>query len=403
MIYLDYQAATPVGKEALAAMEPFWREQFGSTSSLHHFGLEAREALAQARDQFTHFLRAEVPEEIIFTSSGTEAANLAVKGFAEANQHKGQHIILSGVEHPAVLNSCAWLETLGFRLTILEVNRQGLIDLKALREAIQPDTILIATHLVNHDLGTIQPVAAINRVAKEKGVAVFCDAVSAAGWMMVDVQALGVELLSVSPSRFYGPKGVGVLYRRRDVKLAPLLHGGEQENGFRAGQVNLPLIVGAGVAAEISNQRVSDRIRQVGHLQMSLYEGLKQSIPHMVLNGPPPGMARVSHSLHLSFEFIEAEALVLRADLQGFIFTGGTSCVNKAMKISPALKAIGLDTRLAQGSVLLSLGEESTVQEVEQVVKELPKIVQKLRDMSPMWQEFLEGKIGSAIQESSTL
>jgi cysteine desulfurase len=399
MIYLDYQAATPVWPEALAAMEPYWRQHFGSTSSLHHFGLEAREALAQARDQFAHFLNAELAEEIIFTSSGTEAANLAIKGYAEANQVLGSHLIISAAEHPAVLRSCTWLETLGFRLTVLPVDQQGFLDPEAVRAAIQPDTILIATHLANHDLGTIQAVEKIVAIAREKSVAVFCDAVSAAGWLKVDVQALGVDLLSVSPARFYGPKGVGVLYRRRTAKLAPLIHGGEQEEGYRGGQVNLPAIVGAGVVAERSNQRLTERVRQVGALQLSLYEGLKQSIPHVVLNGPPPGISRVSHSLHLSFEFIEAEALVLRADLHGLIFTAGTGCVSRAWKISPALKAIGLDHRLALGSILLSLGEESTVEEVAQVVKTLPKIVQKIRESSPLWQEFLDGKIKSVADE----
>lgn len=385
--------------EVFEAMKPYFCEAFGNPSSLHQEGLRVREALAQARRQIAALINAESPEEIFFTSGGTEAANLAVKGVAYANQRRGQHLVVSATEHPAVLNSVEFLEKQGFTCTRVPVNAEGHLDLEALRAAITDRTILIAVHHVNHDIGTVAPVAEVGRVAAERGIAFYVDATASAGWLPIDVQAMGANLLSLAPHRFYGPKGVGVLYRNRRARLVSTQHGGVQESGRRAGTENVPAIVGAGVAAEIARRELPERMAHTARLQKRLWEGLKARVPYLKLNGPEPGPQRISTSLNLSTEFVEGEGQLLRCDIHGIAVASGSSCVSKSLKISHVLAAIGLDHALAQGNLILSLGRENTEEEVDYFVETFAeRVVKPLRQMSPMWDEFQRGVIDSVIE-----
>jgi cysteine desulfurase len=399
-VYLDHQASTPVLPEVFEAMRPFFTARFGNPSSLHRLGMDARDALAASREQLAALVHAESPEEILFTSGGTEAANLAVKGVAYAGRRKGNHIVCSDIEHPAVLNSIEFLEKEGFTASRVKVDARGWVDPAAVRAALTEKTILLCVHHVNHDIGTIEPIREIGQLASERGIPFFVDAVASGGWLPIDVQVLGATLLSLAPHRFYGPKGVGVLYRSRRARLSGVQHGGVQEGGRRAGTENMAGIVGAGLAAEIAARQLSRRIASTTQLQKRLWEGLKQ-IPYCRLNGPELGPDRLSTNLNISFEFIEGEGVALMADVQGLALASGASCVSKALKVSPVLKAIGLDHALAQGNILLSLGQENTEQEIEFAIRTLTGIVAKLRGMSPLWDEFQRGAIESVIQPRS--
>jgi len=396
-VYLDHLSATPLLPEAFEAMKPYFLEAYGNVSSLHQHGLRVRDAVAGARSQIQSLIHAESPDDIFFTSCGTEAVNLAVKGVAYANRRRGTHIVWSEVEHPAVVNSVEFLEKEGFTGTKVPVDPSGRIDLGKLREAITDKTTLICLQLANHDIGTLQPVAEAGRLAAEKGIPLFVDANSSAGWHPIDVQQLGASLVSLSPHRFYGPKGVGVLYRNRRARLVSILHGGVQEGGRRAGTENVPAIIGAGVAAEVARRELEPRIAHVGRLQRLLWDGLKARIPYIKLNGPEPGPARIANNLNLSTEFIEGEGQLLLLDVNGVAVASGSSCVSKSLKISHVLAAIGLDHALAQGNLILTLGKDNTEQDVEYVIETFGKIVGKLRAMSPMWDEFQRGIIDSVI------
>src|SRR5437667_5653138 len=382
-VFLDHQSTTPVLPQVFDAMRPFFSEACGSPSSLHQLGLRAREALALARTQVAALINAESPDEIVFTSGGTESANLAVKGTAYANQRRGDHIVVSEIEHPSVINSVEFLEKRGFNCTRVKVDPDGFVAPADLRAALTEKTILICVHHVNHDIGTIEPIREIGELAVGKGIPLFVDAAASGGWLPIDVQAMGVKLLSLSPHRFYGPKGVGVLYRNRRARLASLLHGGVQEGGLRAGTENVPAIVGAGVAAEMAARELPERTAHTTGLQQRLWDGLKCQVEYMRLNGPAPGPRRSSTNLNLSVEFIEGEGLALALDLEGIAVASGPSCVSHTLKISPVLVAIGLGHSLAQGNIILSLGRENTTEEIEFVVNVFEKAVARLRSMSP--------------------
>jgi cysteine desulfurase len=396
-VYLDHQTTTPVLEEALQSMLPYFREAYGSPSSLHRYGLQVREGLKEARQQLAALINAESEEDLILTSGGTEAANLAIKGFADANHRKGNHFVISAIEHPSVMNSIEYLVKNGFEVTSVPVDAVGRINPEDIRNAITDKTILVAVHLVNHDIGTIQPVKEIGKITAEKGVALYADATAAAGWMPIDVRDLGVQLLTFSPHRFYGPKGVGVLYRHRRARVTSLIHGGVQENGRRAGTENVPSIIGAGVAAEVALRDSSEWVAHVASLQKRLYEGLWKNIQYIKLNGPEPGPLRICNQLNLSTEFIEGEGQLLLLDYQGIAVASGSSCVSKSLKVSHVLSAIKLDHALAQGNIIMSLGKDNTTEDVDYVLETFPKIVDKLRNMSPMWKEFEEGVIDSVI------
>ncbi len=382
-IFFDYQAGTPVRPEVFEAMRPWFTEHFGSTSSFHQQGLLARQALSDARTQVAQFINAEALESILFTSGGTEAVNLAIKGAALAGKRLGNHLVYSAAEHPAVSGSIAWLETNGFKATKVPVQSDGTIPPESIRAAITEETILICLHHSNFDLGTIQPVKEIATIAAERGITVFVDANFSAGWLPLDVQALGIQLLSLSPSRFYGPKGVGVLYRNRRTPLQNILHGGVQEDGRRPGSENLPAIVGAGVAVTLATKELSQRAAHAQKLQQLLWQGLEKSVPEITFNGPAPGASRHPANLHFSLTGIEGEAIVLRCDLKGIALHSGTACVTKALKTSPALAAIGQSPSLAKGAILLTLGQENTEEDVTRFLEIFPEIVAELRAMMP--------------------
>jgi cysteine desulfurase len=387
-VYLDSQAATPLLPEVAEAMRPFFAEHFGSASSLHQQGLRARDARDHAREQIAAFIHAESPEEIVFTSDGTESANLAVKGAAWANQRRGRHIVAGATEHPSVLNSVEFLEGQGFSCAKVWTNGEGIIDPQEVKAALTDQTILAAIHHVNHDIGAVQAIREIGQITAERGITFYVDAEASAGWLPIDVRELGATLLSFSPHRFYGPKGVGVLYRNRRARLIPLLHGGDQENGRRAGLENIPAIVGAGVAAEIAGREQAQRSARVFGLQKQLWDGLKTAAPHIRLNGPELGPLRAPTNLNVSVEFIEGEGLALLCDMNGIAIGAGTACVSKSLRVSPTLRAIGLDASLAQGAVIFSLGKDNTADEIDYVIATLPKLVDQLRSLSPSWEEF---------------
>lgn len=389
-VYLDHQASTPVLPEVMDAMQPYFSEKFGSPSSLHRDGLSAREAIQQARKQVAELVGAATHAEIYFTSNGTEAVNWAVKGFAWANRHRGNHIIISAIEHPAVMGSAEFLERQGFEVTRIGVDNEGFVSVDEIEETIRKETILIGLHLVNHDISVKQPVEEIGKLARERKLTFFCDVAAAAGWVPIEVEKIGCHLLSMSPHRFYGPKGVGVLYVQRGTKLEPLLHGGMQEQGKRAGMENVPAIVGAGVAAEIANRDLVNRQSHVEKLQKYLDEKISQTLSQVYLIGPKVGQKRAPHLLNYVAEGTEGEAQMLALDLQGIAVTSGTMCASREMRVSPVLKAIGLDLDLAQGSIVVSLGKDNTLEDMDYFVAAYEKIIKRLREMSPRWIKKLD-------------
>jgi cysteine desulfurase len=378
-VYLDHLSGTPLAPEVREAMRPFLEERFGSAASLHSHGLAAREAMDLAREQCAALVNA-TAEEIVFTSSGTEANNLAVKGVAFAQRERGNHLVLSNIEHPSIDRSVAWLEENGFTATRGAVDGEGRVSPEAITEAVTEKTILIATHHASHDLGTVQDVAAIGAMAAKRGIPFLVDATASGGWLSVDVHAAKISQLTLAPHRFGGPQGVGVLYRNRRVPLTPLIHGGVQEDGLRAGTENIAAIVGAGAAAALPAVDVAP-------LQRQLHEGLMERIDHLRLNGAALGAGRLQTHLNYSIEFIEGEGLALALDFQGIAIASGAACVTKNMAVPPALAAIGLDVDLAKGNVLLSLGRDTTADDIDYALEVIPKQVDKLRSMSPAWVE----------------
>ena len=396
-VYLDHYSATPVLPEVFEAMRPWFTEEFGNPSSLHHRGLRARDAMARARAGVAALIAGAAPEEIIFTSDGTESANLAVKGVAYAGQRRGNHIVTSQVEHPSVLQSLDFLEKQGFESARVKVDSQGFVDPEAVRAAITDRTILISIQHANPDIGAIQPVAAIGRIAAEKGIPFHVDADASAGWLPIDVEAMGASLVTFSPHRFHGPKGAGVLYRNKRARMVSILHGGVQEGGRRAGVENVPAIVGAGAACEIAARELASRAAHAARLQERLWNGLKARVPYLRLNGPAPGPGRLPANLNLSAEFIEGEGQLLLCDMKGIGVASGSSCVSKSLAISHVLAAIGLDHALAQGNIILTLGASNTEEEMDYVIETYAGIVEKLRGMSPMWDQFQKGLADSAV------
>ncbi len=396
-VYLDHQAATPLLPEAFEAMRPYFTDWFGNPSSLHEHGLRVREALKVARQKMAALIHADSEEEIFFTSDGTESANLAIKGVAYANERRGKHLVVSATEHPSIINSIEFLEKQGWTCTRVGVDLEGRIQLDELKAAITPQTVLVAVHHVNHDIGTIQPITEVGRICSELSVPLYVDCEASAGWLPIDVKSWGAAMVSFSPHRFYGPKGVGVLYRNKKARIVSIIHGGVQEGGRRAGTENVPAIVGAGVAADVALRELPARIAHTAALQKQLWSGLKTRVPFIKLNGPEPGPDRISTNLNLSTEFIEGEGQLLLCDMNGIAVASGSSCVSKSLKISHVLAAIGLDHALAQGNIIMTLGKDTSGDDVDYVVETFAKVVEKLRRMSPMWDEFQRGLIDSVI------
>jgi cysteine desulfurase len=386
-VYLDHQSATPVLPEVLEAMRPFFAEAYGNPSSLHRHGLLARDALARARCQIAAFINAESPDDIIFTSDAAESANLAMQGAAAASRRNSGHIVLSTIEHPTVIACAEFLRTRGFTSTRVEVDAQGAMDPGDFGAAITEETILLAAHHCNHEIGVIEPVREIGAIARARGIPFYVDADAGAGWLPIDARDWGASLISFSPHRFYGPKGVGVLYHNRRAPLAAILHGGDQENGLRPGVENVPAIVGAGVAAEIAGREMARRRAHCARLQQRLWDGLRTKIPRLKLNGPEPGPARHPATLNFSCEHIEGESQLLLCDMRGIAVASGSSCVSQSRAGSHVLAAIGLDAALARGNIIMSLGKDNTEEEVDYVIETFPEIVAKLRSLSPAWLE----------------
>jgi cysteine desulfurase len=397
-VFLDHQSSTPVLPEVFEAMRPFFAEHFGNSSSLHHLGIHARDAIEQARGEVAGLIHASSGDEIIFTSGGTEAANLAVQGVAHANERRGKHVVLSTIEHPAVLNSVDFLHRFGFTSTRVRVDSEGFVSPADIKAALRDDTILVCVQHANYDVGTLEPIQAVAELAKDRGVPLFVDAVASAGWLPIDVEALGIDLLSLSPHRFYGPKGVGVLYRRRHVRLHPILHGGDQEQRRRAGTENVPGIVGAGCAAKIAARDCALRQDHTAALQTHLWNGLARTVPYLMLNGPKPGPKRLSTNLNISAEFTEGEGQLLSLDMVGVVVASGTGCVSKSSKVSPVLQAMGVDSSLARASILITLGKDNTRDEMDHAVAAFSKVVTRLRSMSQAWEDFQNGLTDSISQ-----
>ncbi len=381
-IYLDNAATTPVRREVFEAMVPYLTDKYGNPSSIHSYGREARADLNRAREQVAAAIGA-APEEIIFTAGGSEADNLAIKGTALAMYREKSHIITSAVEHHAVLHSVESLKRLGFSVTILPVDSEGMVDPEDVKRAITPETCLISIMYANNEVGTIQPIEEISRIAREAGVLFHTDAVQAVGHMPVDVKSLGVDMLSLSGHKFYGPKGVGALYARRGVRLAPLIDGGAQERKRRAGTENMAGIVGIGMAIELAVGEMDEVSAKEERLRDKLMEGLTQRIPDVKLNGHR--RLRLPNNVNMSFLYVEGESLLLNLDMEGIAASSGSACTSGSLAPSHVLMAMGIPHEVAHGSVRMTLGRYTEDADVERVLDVMPRIVEKLRAMSPIY------------------
>ena len=383
MIYLDHLTTTPPLPEVFDAMQPWLREGFGTPTSLHKLSLETRDAIDEARQRLAKLLNAAEPEEIIFTSSGTEAINHAVKGAALANRRFGTHIVTTGIEHPAVLGSIAWLERQGFSSTQVGVDDQGRVDSGALAQAMTDETILVCLHHANHDLGTVQSITDVAELTGARSIPLFVDATASGGWLPIDVQQLGVDLMALAPHRFYGPKGVGVLYKNRRARVEKLLHGGMQENEFRAGTENVAAIAGSGVAAEHAKAALAQGAAHAAKLQVRLLKGIRQAVEGVHLNGPEPDDGRLPHQLNLSTEGVEGEGQALMLDMRDVAIAAGAACTTRSMRLPPALLAIGRDADLAKGTTLWGIGRDTTEAEIDLAVESFAVVTARLRSMTP--------------------
>ena len=387
--YADRQAATPVKAEALEAMLPFFRENFGNAQSLHSIGQKASEALEKAREQVASLLDSQ-PEEIIFVASGSEANNLAIKGLALANQAKGKHLVISAIEHVSILKSVKFLEKLGFRSTIVPVDEYGRVHPDRVAEAITSETVLVSVMMANNEVGTIQPIAEISRVCKEKGVLFHSDGVAAVGNIPVNVKTSGVDALSLAADQFGGPKGAAALYVKKGVKLTPLIDGGNQEGSRRGGTENVPAIVGLGVAAQLSAQEMKERNQKLVVLRDKLIQGLLARIDEVILTGHP--VERLPYHASFCIKFVEGESMLLSLDLKGIQVASGSACTSKSLRASHVLLAMGIDQATAQGSLVISLLDEAKEEEVDYFLDNFPPIVQRLRQMSPLYTKHLQEK-----------
>jgi cysteine desulfurase len=380
-IYLDYAATTPTHPEVLKAMLPYFTDAFGNPSSIHSLGQEAKEAVEKARSQVSALIGAK-NEEIVFTGSGTEADNFALKGVVLANQGKGNHIITSSIEHHAVSETCKLLVKQGFSVTYLPVDGYGMVDPSGVKKAITGKTILISVMHASNEVGTIEPIAEIGNIAREAEIYLHTDAVQTAGHIPVDVNRLNVDLLSISAHKLYGPKGIGALYIRKGTKVSSFIHGGNQERGKRASTENVPAIVGFGKATEIAQQEMLEEAQKLTALRDRLIEGILGSIEHTRLNGHP--VTRLPNNVNVSVDYVEGESMLLNLDLAGICASTGSACSSADLEPSHVLVAMGLPHLQAHGSLRFSLGKWTTEEDINQVLNVLPGIVSKLRAMSPL-------------------
>ena len=381
-VYLDYAGTAPTDPEAIKAMQPYFFEKFGNASSVHSFGQEARKAIEDSRQTVASFLGAK-PEEIIFTSGGTESDNFAIFGVADALIKKGNHIITSVIEHHAVGEPCKFLEKKGFKVTYIKVNKEGLLDPEDIKKAITDQTILISIMHANNEIGTIQPIAQIGKIAQENGITFHSDTVQTVGHIPVNVDELNVDLLSLSGHKFYGPKGVGAIYIRKGTKINRFLYGGDQERGRRASTQNSPGIVGLAKAIELCKEKMDGEIKTQTRLRDKLIKEIPAKILEVYLNGHPT--IRLPNNVNFSIKYIEGESIILNLDMLGIAASTGSACTSASLEPSHVLLAIGLTHELAHGSLRLTLGRWTTEEDINYVLEVLPPIVEKLRRMSPLY------------------
>lgn len=389
-VYLDNAATTRVKDEVLAAMLPFFSEVYGNPSSIHGFGREAKKAVERAREQVAAAIGAD-KGEIYFTSGGTEADNWIVKGIAFANKKRGNHIITSAIEHHALLHTCQWLEKQGFEVTYLPVDADGLVDPSALEKAMRPETVLVSIMLANNEIGTIQPVKALSAIAHAHGAVFHTDAVQAIGAIPVSVGEMGIDALSISAHKFYGPKGVGALYMKKGLRVDANQQGGAQERAKRGGTENTPGIVGMGAAIELAVTNLKEHAARLSSMRDRLIDGILKSIPETRLNGHRT--RRLPNNVNVSVRYIEGEALLLSLDLAGIAGSSGSACTSGSLDPSHVLLAIGLPHEIAHGSLRLTLGDFNTEADVDYALEKLQEIVARLRDMSPLFNQVKGGEV----------
>lgn len=383
-IYFDHAATTPLCKQALDKMMPYLTDVYGNANSQHYFGREAVKGVDEARDTIAKLINAK-PSEIYFTSGGTEADNWALRGIAHAYKNKGNHIIISPIEHAAMITTVKELEKEGFTYSFMKVNPNGIVDVENLKEIIRPETIFIGCMFANNEVGTIQPIKEIVKIAKERNIVCFTDAVQAAGVIKLDVKDLGVDLMSFSGHKFYGPKGVGVLYIRNGLKISSIITGGHQERTRRGGTTNVPNIVGMAEAFKIANEEMEENRKYVTMLRDRFIDGVIENVPYVKLNGDRE--KRLPANADFSFEFIEGESILFSLDLAGIAVSSGSACSSGSLEPSHVLLAMGLKEELAHGSIRFTFGKHNTIEEVDYAIKTLSDAVKRLREMSPLFKE----------------
>ncbi|WP_297424597.1 cysteine desulfurase NifS [Clostridium sp.] len=386
-VYMDYSATTFVKPEVLEEMLPYFTEKFGNPSSFYGISRETKRAIDNAREQVAKALNC-LPDEIYFTGGGSEADNWAIKGIASVHKNKGNHIITTKIEHHAVLHTCEYLEKNGFDVTYLDVDEEGFINLEDLKNAITDKTILVSIMFANNEIGTIEPIKEIGEICREKKVYFHTDAVQAVGNVPVDVKEMNIDMLSLAGHKIYGPKGIGVLYIKKGIKIDNLVHGGGQERNRRAGTENIAAIVGLGKAVELANDNLEEHMNKLIALREKLIDGLLK-IPYTRLNGPR-GEKRLPGNVNVCFRFIEGESILLSLDFKGVCASSGSACTSGSLDPSHVLLSIGLPHEIAHGSLRLSMGEGSTEEDVDYVLEVLPPIIERLRNMSPLWDDFLK-------------
>lgn len=391
-IYLDHSATTYTDPIVLQEMLPYFTEVFGNASSQHKAGRESLKAVDVARERIAKAIGC-LPSEVYFTSGGSESDNWAIKGMAEMHKDKGNHIITTKIEHPAVIQTCKALEKQGFEVTYLDVDNEGIISTKQLEEAITERTILISVMFANNEMGAIQPIAEIGEIAKKHKIAFHTDAVQAVGNVPIDIKAMNIDMLSMSGHKFYGPKGVGVLYKRNGLRIGKFMDGGEQERNMRAGTINTPAIVGMGKAIELAVEGMQANNEHIAKLRDYFVSQVLEKIPHIYFNGPKDMSKRLANNASFSFEYVEGESILMRLDMQGIRVSSGSACSSGSLEPSYVMLSIGVPIEIAHGTIRFSFGKSNTMEQTQYVIDQLVSIIDNLRDMSPLFKEIKGEKI----------
>ncbi|MDD7351005.1 MAG: cysteine desulfurase NifS [Clostridia bacterium] len=391
-IYLDHSATTYTDPIVLQEMLPYFTEVFGNASSQHKAGRESLKAVDVARERIAKAIGC-LPSEVYFTSGGSESDNWAIKGMAEMHKDKGNHIITTKIEHPAVIQTCKALEKQGFEVTYLDVDSEGIISTKQLEDAITERTILISVMFANNEMGAIQPIAEIGEIAKKHKIAFHTDAVQAVGNVPIDVKAMNIDMLSMSGHKFYGPKGVGVLYKRNGLRIGKFMDGGEQERNMRAGTINTPAIVGMGKAIELAVESMQANNEHIAKLRDYFVSQVLEKIPHIYFNGPKDMSKRLANNASFSFEYVEGESILMRLDMQGIRVSSGSACSSGSLEPSYVMLSIGVPIEIAHGTIRFSFGKSNTMEQTQYVIDQLVSIIDNLRDMSPLFKEIKGEKI----------